>query len=392
MVIYNSRGRLAKYLDPSLQSTKDLLKQGVTIVDVCTPERAKELVSSVWDMLESLGTGIDRANPTTWHTKNWPQDTHSLLQNQNMGLRICTCLARLECVDTFKWLFGGKKVNSSADAISVAKPDKQARAYKTAVRLNSKFGEGDTLVSPWLHMDQSNFKKDCALFFQGAFALTDLSEKEQRTQFIIPNPESEETIQMFRDRFLTEFPAEDELKKKSVSDAEREEWVPLAIKDGDIAKTDPLVLKKRKWLIENGQVYTPTLKAGQMVIWDSGVPHASIPGPCDEVNEHRNIRVSTFVCMIPAELVTEEERNVRDKMLDKAETSGHRSTEVGKSGKVRKCAFKETGRVYGGAFLPKFSKETVVMASKRKLKETGDSERPDSLANKTQRLCAGNGM
>ena len=389
MTIYHSRGRLVKYLDPSLPSSEELLKHGVTVVQVCTPDKAQELVSSVWDMLESLGTGIDRNNPTTWHTKNWPQDTHSLLQNQNMGLRICTCLARLQCVDTFKWLFGGEKVNSSADAISVAKPDKQARAYKTAVRLNAKFNEGDTLVSPWLHMDQSNFKKDCALFFQGAFALTDLTEKEQRTQFIIPKRDSEETIQMFRDRFLTEFPPEDELGTKNVSDAEREEWISLAIKDA--GKVDPLVLKKRKWLIENGEVYTPTLKAGQMVIWDSGVPHASIPGPCNEPDEHRNIRMSTFVCMVPAKLVTNEERKVRDSMLDKAQTSGHRFTEFGKSGKVRKCGFNETGRTYG-APIPEFSKETVVFASKRKLEETGDSERPDSLANKTQRLCAGEGM
>jgi hypothetical protein len=150
------------------------------------------------------------------------------------------------------------------------------------------------------------------------------------------------------------------------------------------------VVAKRKWLIEHGHVYTPTLEAGEMVLWDSGVPHASIPGPTDP-GQKRSIRMSTFVSMLPAALVTPEERLVRDDMLEKMETSGHRVTTFGKSGKVLKCKFNESGRTYGKE-LPEFDKTRVVRASKRALKESTTDASEESVARKTQRLCAGEGL
>ena len=384
---YTSRGRLAKYLDKDSDVTKKLHKSGVAILRVCTREEAAELRSALWDDLESLGTGINRHDPKTWKNINWPQTTHGLLQNQNMGLRLSVCLARLKCVEALKPLFLDALLNSSFDAISVARPECQERAYNKEIRLNQIYNEGPDLVSSWLHIDQANTKKDCLIHVQGAFALTDLGTSEQRTQFIIPNPDSEETIQEFRDRFLQAFPPDKE-PKTSGFDPERAEWISFALKD-KIEDTDPIVIAKRKWLIEHGHVYTPTLEAGEMVLWDSGVPHASIPGPT-QPGQKRNIRMSTFVSMLPAELVTPEERRVRDDMLEKMETSGHRVTTFGKSGKVLKCKFNESGRTYGKE-LPAFDKQRVVRASKRALAESDDKSE-DSVARKIQRLCAGEGI
>ena len=388
--IYMSRGRLAAYLDMNLKESNELLKSGVTIVDVCTPDKAIELRTRVWDELEGLGTGIDRNDTKTWRNDRWFQSLHgSLVQGQKVGLREGVCEARLECVHPFKKIFKGVPVNSSFDGISVGRPDSQKRVFKKEEQLNKKYGEGDTLVSSWLHIDQANNKPDCMEHIQGALALTNLTESEQRTQFIIPKPDSDETIQMFRDRFLDAFPPTLDAYGK-ISDADRADWVSFGLKN-NVEDTDPIVIAKRKWLIENGHVYTPTLEAGQMVIWDSGVPHASMPGPLPSGNSSRDVRISIFSSMLPAAVVTEEERKVRNNMLDKTVTSTHRVTAVGKSGKILEAKFSDMGRTYGKE-PPSYSYDSVVRASKRQLEESGDDKRPDSLANKTQRLCAGDGL
>ena len=292
------------------------------------------------------------------------------------------CIARLKCVEAFKALFNGVAVNSSFDAISVARPDGQDRAYQKEERLNKRYGEAE-LVSSWLHIDQSNFKANCLQHIQGGFAVTPLGVAEQRTQFIIP-PEGE-TIQAFRDRFLGAFPPSEDAK---TSDPERSEWISFALKD-KVEDTDPLVIAKRNWLIANGRVYTPTLKAGEMVLWDSGVPHASIPGPRVAPGQKRRLRMSTFVSMAPAPLVPSDERVARDKMLHDGNTSGHRVTTRGKRGQVLACKFAKTGRTYGKE-VPAFDEGRVVRASKRVLAESDEPEW--SVARKTHRLCAGAGL
>jgi len=375
------RGPLMPHFDMENETVKQLLEDGVAIVRACSAERADALRSGFWDDLEALGTGIERNDPDTWNNSNWPQTTHGLLQNQHWGLRESVCEARLECVEAFKGLFGNQLVNSSFDAVSVARPDSQQRAFTKEVNLNERYGESE-LLSSWLHFDQSNLVTGVAHHVQSALALEDLGEAEQRTHFVIPPKGT--TIQEFRDRFLDAFPLTEEAKS---SDAERDEWISLALK-AKVEDTDPLVLAKRKWLLEHGRVYTPTLKKGELVFWLSAVPHASIPGPCPEGQE-RKVRISAFVCMKPSVLVDEKHRATRDAMLEDLQTSGHGVTSDGKNGKPRRRKFVETGRTYGKA-LPKFKKDRVVKASKRALAASGA---PDwSVARKTQRLCAGAGL
>lgn len=384
-MLYGARGRLAQYLDTENEAVQSLLKEGVAIVRVCSAAEADELRKQFWDDLEALGTGIDRNDPSTWTNSNWPQTTHGLLQNQSFGLRLAVCMARLKCVKAFKALFRDALVNSSFDAVSVVRPDSQERSYKKEVRLNERYREGAELLSSWLHIDQANCWSEVLRHVQAAFALEELGESEQRTQFVLPK--EGETIQSFRDRFLAAFPPPKDPPKKASSDPERAEWISYAL-DDNVEKTDPIVIAKRKWLLANGRIYTPTLKKGEMVLWLSAVPHASIPGPCAPERERRT-RVVGFVSMLPAALVTDKERAVRDTMLDDLDTSGHRVTAEGKSGKVLKCKFAKTGRTYGKE-LPAFDESRVVKASKRALAASDEPEW--SVARKTQRLCAGAGL
>lgn len=362
------RGRLHSLTDKTLDAAQEIATQGYTIVDVVSPEDAKWLAARIWDDIESLGTGIDRTDPSTWTNEKWPQTTHGLLQNQQMGLMEGTCLARLATKPAWEKLFAGNRIIASFDAISVCRPKSQQRAYDAEVRNQSKKSER-VMLSSWCHTDQAKAKTQCAEQYQGAFALTDIGEAEQRTQLVIP-PEGM-TIQEFRDAFIAAFPPDTSGKKKSF-DPEREEW---------IKHTDA----ERAWLIKNGRIVAPTLKAGQMLIWDSGVPHASIPGPTErrfQDGSERNVRMSVFVSALPIQLVEEGDIEVRRKMLEQGDTSGHRVTSKGKKG-YRQCKFGKKGRTYG-AEIPNFATTRVVSDFKRAIE---DNE--DTTAAKIARMCGG---
>lgn len=358
------RGRLFKFLDPDAQTTMDLVYFGFTIVKVTTPERAAELASEAWSDLEGLETGIDRHDKRTWKNDNWPQTTHGLLQNQGAGLWRGTCMARLETVPLWTTLFQGAQPLLSFDALSVARPDSQDRTFKK----ESKDEEFPNLAS-WLHTDQAKFKTQCMHHFQGALALTELGVAEQRTQLVIPP--LGETMQSFRDRFIAQFPPEP--IKKGKFDPERSEWILHSAAE-------------KRWLVNEGRVITPTLKPGEMVIWDSGVPHASIPGPLPMGQAERRVRMSCFVSAVPIAIVDPADIEVRKNMLEKGLTSGHRVTEKGPGGKFNPCKFGETGRTWGKK-LPDFSK-------KRKVSDFADhwvyrGDGCDEVAVKIAKYCGG---
>tara|TARA_Y100000389_G_scaffold131817_1_gene129198 strand:- start:89 stop:1237 length:1149 start_codon:yes stop_codon:yes gene_type:complete len=344
-----------------------LIARGYAVVDVCSPERAAELESEVWTDLEALGTGIDRNDPKTWTNDRWPQTSHGLLQNQQVGLWEGTCLARLETEETWWQLLGQERVISSFDAIAVCRPDSQERCYKAELRNQKEKGEGE-LLSSWLHTDQAKAKTQCLHHIQGAFAITDLGPAEQRTQLVVPKSPLE-TMQSFRDRFVAAFPPEPVAKGKF--NPEREEWV----KHSDA---------ERAWLLREGEIVTPELKAGQMLLWDSGVPHASIPGPVAE-GQKRKVRISTFVSAVPIAGVSPHDLRERKKMLEQGDTSGHRVTAEGKT-KYLQCKFAKVGRSYGKK-LPTYSAARVVSGFKR-----AHEEDDDSVAAKTARFCGGYGF
>lgn len=359
------RGRLYGLVDKDLEAAVALSKRGFAVLDVVSKVEAGNLAAHVWEDLASLGTGISKDDPSTWTNDKWPQTTHGLLQNQQMGLMEGTCLARLATKGVWEKLFKGKRVISSFDATAVCRPSSQSRAYSAEVR-NQRAKRESVLLSSWCHTDQAKAKTQCAEHYQGAFALTDLGESEQRTQLIVP-PDGV-TIQEFRDSFIAAFPPISESNKKGF-DAEREEW---------IKHTDA----EREWLINNGVVVAPTLKAGQMLVWDSGVPHASIPGPATTDGGDRNVRISVFVSALPLELVEEDDLRVRRQMLEQGDTSGHRVTSKGVRG-YRQCKFNKKGRTYGKT-LPDFATTRVVSGFKRAVENN-----EDSTAAKIARMCGG---
>ena len=358
------RGRLAKLLHPAHPATESLLKYGYAVVRVCSRERAAQLFDEVMKDLEALGTGIDPSNPSTWTNARWPQTTHGLLQNQGAGLWRGTCLARLETLKFWQELYGGQEVISSFDAISVCRVDSQERCYKTELANQAKLGEAQLLAS-WVHTDQAKAKSQCLHHIQGALALTPLGEAEQRTQLVVPK--EDETMQSLRDRLLEAFPPK---APKKGATPERSEW-------------DKATDEERKWLIANGRVVAPVLDAGQMILWDSGVPHASIPGPA---NGPRKPRVSTFVSALPISLIDAEDLALRKEMLERGFTSGHRVTTKGTNKPYLMCKFEQTAWPRGNV-LPDFKMDRKVSGFKR-AHEAGDTE---SVEGKMAKMCGGYG-
>jgi hypothetical protein len=362
------RGRLFPFLDQSDKHVKDLVNDGYTIVRICSEERAAELAAGTWADLEGLGTGIKRDDPKTWKNDvNWPQTTHGLLQNQGAGLWRGTCEARIETAPFWQAFFGGQQPLLSFDAVSVCRPDSQARAAK-----NGK-DKDVPAVAEWLHTDQAKGKSQCMHHFQGALALTTLGTAEQKTQLVISK--EGETMQSFRDRFLAAFPPEPTIPGKF--DPERSEWY----KHGTAEK---------KWLVENGIVISPRLKPGQMLIWDSGVPHASIPGELPEGQKERNVRMSAFISAIPKSIADRDDIKLRREMLEKGETSGHRVTQLGKKGKYLACKFNKKGRTYGKK-IPDYADYRVVTGIKRAVESKVAGEEHDEVAAKIGKFCGGYG-
>lgn len=319
-----ARGRLVPLFNAASPVVADLLTKGWAVARACSGETARELVDDLHGDLAALGTGFDPSDRRTW-TGGLPQMTHGLCQNQGTGLWRSICKARGFTKRVWEEEIFQDACISSWDAFCYGKPSYQGWVAQHG---------GDPAVpemSPWLHTDQSTAKLNMYEHVQGALALTDLGPAELRTQLVAPK--EGETPQAFRDRFLAAFPPEAASKKRSL-DAEREEWISHTVEE-------------KRWLLANGTPVSPTLQAGEMLLWASGMPHASLAFPLPPGQREHNTRISVFVSALPRSLLRPGELEFRRKLLEKGCTSGHRVCEPGKRpGTFRQCLFARTGRVY----------------------------------------------
>jgi hypothetical protein len=393
--ISDARGRLNAYLDPEKRECNELVNRGYTVVTIMSAEEADRHASLVWGDLEALDTGIKRDDPTTWKD-GWPQTSHGalllkmllqlhapptpptleppgLIQNQGSGLWYSICAARCTTEPFFRRFFNGSKVISSWDAFALCKPDYQKYCYSQGP------DKAVPEVAGWLHTDQAKAKSDLLHHVQGALALTDLVPGIQRTQLVVPR--NGETAQQFRDRFLSKFPPPKEKPQKGKYDAEREEWIKHTTEE-------------KQWLVDNGQVVMPVVKKGQMLLWASGIPHASLVDEMPEGMDKRHPRISVFISMVPRELLSQNEIHFRRKLLDKGVTSGHRVCEVGaREGSFRQCVFGRSGQTYG-AKLPEYKLDIVQTDFSRYYKMQRSDPRVDEISpsavhRATARICGG---
>lgn len=368
-------GRLIPFLSPHNAATAQLKQYGYAVVDVMTPAETVEYCDAVWNDLSSLKTGIVRDDPHTWVAARMPQMTHGLIQNTGSGLWPGVSAARAATEPFWASLFSGQQPLSSFDAFALGTP-----AYQQRVVASGKHQDLGG-ISEWCHTDQAKGKVELLNHIQGALNIGGpLGPAELRTQLVVPK--DGETAQSFRLRFLEAFPAVPCTEKKSF-DAEREEWIKHT-------------LEEKQWLFENGQIIAPELASGQMLLWASGTPHASVSGPLPAGQRDRNVRMSVFVSAIPRCLVTSDELRFRQKIIELGRTSGHRVCVPGqKKATYRQCLFGKSGRTYGKT-LPTYHTDHVLTDFKRYggLKRGRDEEAiedmcPSAVHRATARFCAG---
>ena len=141
-------GRLLNFMDPKHEAYDSLVTKGYAVVDCIPAEQADRLYHKLWDDIESLKTGVDRNNPSTWKD-GWMQTTHGLVQNQGSGLWPSVCEARAAVEEFWMGLYGGRRVMCSWDAFSLVKPDYQNYCFK------SGYDKKVPKWASWLHTGDS---------------------------------------------------------------------------------------------------------------------------------------------------------------------------------------------------------------------------------------------
>lgn len=358
-----ARGRLIEHLDHSMPEVQQLMLKGFCIVKgVLTPKQVLEARDHMWTDSESLGTGIDRNDPSTWNRADaWPSTAHGLIQNAGWGLFRGVCATRAMTEATWQALFKGEQPVASFDCSAICTPQFQKNIQKSwrdkAVRE----------VPAWLHTDQAQYKTELLRHMQGMVALYPAGQAEMSTVLIAPR--KGESAQSLRDRFLARFPR-DPNDKKDV-DAERREWLTHDA-------------EQKQWLVDNGRVLKPRVEAGDMLIWASGVPHASAPDELPEGQTERGLRMSLMVSCVPRSLVSEAELDFRKTLLEKGRTSGHRVCEPQTRGKDKfsQCIFGLHRRCWDGEDKPVFNMD-------RRLSDFATRRPNDPAHTATARFCGG---
>ena len=343
---------------------------------MATAEQLAEGLDLFWKDSESLGTGIKRDDVSTHVNKAWPVSAHGLAQLAGWGLFPSACYFRLLTEPAWKKLYKGSQPVGSFDAMAICPGQFQENTFSGC--FDGEFMP-DVRMPKWLHIDQANRKSEVLRHLQGALAVTRLGGAEQRTVLVIPK--SGETIQAFRDRYLATFPTDPNEGK--ALDAERGEWCRHTI-------------EQKRWLIANGRIIVPKLEPGDMLIWSSGVSHASAPGPLPPGQTERGMRISSFVSAVPIELCSEADLQKRRETLERGRTSGHRVLEpclkITKDAdgnavynesttRFRQCIFNLKGRDYGGQGLPEYNTGRVLSG----FAEPGDCPLKQGMA----RFCGG---
>ena len=361
-ILAPARGRLVEHLDKTRPEVQQLFLKGYCIVrGVLSPEQVLAARNHIWDDSESLGTGIDRNNPATWSTKDaWPTSAHGLVQHGGWGLYRGVCAVRNMTEDAWKSLFKGEQPIASWDAMAICPPKFQHNIANT-------WRDKDVPEVPsWLHFDQANSNPELLNYVQGMLALYPAGQAEMSTILIAPR--KGESAQSLRDRYIAAFPTDPTNKKHM--DAEKRSWMQFSA-------------EQKRWFVRNANVRKPRLEAGDMLLWASGVAHASGPDELPPGQTERGLRVSLMISCVPRCLVGKEEILFRQELLQKGRTSGHRVCVPKVRGKgFAQCLFGRKRQAWGGDQPPVFNTE-------RLLSDFGTRRPDDEIHSATARFCGG---
>ena len=124
-----------------------LKNEGYCVIpNILTEDECNITIEKIWDWLESLSSGIDRNDSSTWNSQNWPPSVRGIIQHLRVGHEefVWTIRTNPKVMDVFKQIWGTDDLLVSFDAINVTKPIEITKY---------------TSKRQWYHTDQSNKKK-----------------------------------------------------------------------------------------------------------------------------------------------------------------------------------------------------------------------------------------
>ncbi len=229
-----------------------------------TDERAKALALT-WDYLESLGTGIDRNDWTTWDDDRWPTSVHGgILPGIGIGHSAAQWFIRSvpAVKKAFAAVWGDDDLLVSFDGMALWRPWALKESWKT--------NRGGS----WLHIDQHPITRPGQQCVQGLVSLLPTSPKTGGNVLI---PGSHKTFAKIPELY----PA-------------RLGRVPLGVDHFRFPSDDPL-------LCETPPIMSH-LEAGDLLLWDSRTIHCSGGSMEAPLEAPELMRAVSLVCMMPRRL------------------------------------------------------------------------------------------
>lgn len=252
------------------------------VPDIISLDKSDEYINRIWDWLESLGTGLERNDSSTWNSNNWPPNINGIIQQLRAGQEQFAWDIRCEpnVINVFENIWKTNKLLVSSDSICIMIPPEISGVYQTR---------------NWLHVDQSSKKigKHC---IQGFVNLEETGEE---------------------DACLLVYKGSHIYHKE------------LFERNGKTVKHDWYELNKNdlEWIEnKNLELVRVTAPKGSMVLWDSRLIHCNTTAKGNRL--YPRFRYVIYVCMTPSEWCDSKNKEDKIKAFNELRVTTHWPHEI----------------------------------------------------------------
>jgi hypothetical protein len=262
----------------------------VLLSDVAAPEDVKRLQGEFWDYMEELNGNISRDKPATWSNKEWPGilSVGGIQKYYGVGQSKMMWDARtLPNVHRFFAAFydGTKALATSFDGLSAI------RGAEHKVDSNRTWMHTDYNLN--VHGAAYDPKKRSTHSIQGALALVDCVHPRTHGSFLCRDGGHK----LVHDRWLADRAA----KRATFFDGIRgkSDYCPMPMTDPLAYAPNPSDSKSAGGGDNSGRLIAIAAKAGQMLVWNSLLPHCNFPPVADSIVRGQLVRLTQFVTLHP---------------------------------------------------------------------------------------------
>ena len=235
----------------------------VIFANALTATEAGKAVGLLWDYLEELETGIDRADIDTWGDDRWPTTVHGgILPSYGIGHSAAQWFIR--DVPNVKQCFaqvwdGDEDLLVSFDGVTIWRPWTYEESWKT------------NAGNSWLHIDQHPIGRPGKHCVQGLVNLLPTSP-ETGGNVVIPGSHRlfEKIPEQYTERLDRIHPSIDHFRFPN--------------DDENLVQNQPIMCH---------------MEAGDLLLWDSRTIHCSAPSLTTPSRDNELLRAASLICMMP---------------------------------------------------------------------------------------------